>query len=182
MKNIISITVLVFSLNTICLSQKTTKNQQIIEINEIKLAFEKWVLKEIKEGKYLDKDSCFKCYGKREGTGMETFHFVFADINGDNKLDALATFNLYPCYGGNASLGQCQVLIISGENGYSVIDNFFNNLNKELGVHTIDSAASNQFFGTSYEYLKNDSPNFPSIQKRFSITYDTKNIEFIDKK
>jgi hypothetical protein len=176
---------------------KNENKQPVSEKNAIDKALQEWELNSIKNGKYAPADSCNASYfnyhekNKKldEGLGLPDstkFHFLFADINSDKRLDALITFHPMCCTCTDTTgkvTQQEQITILSSEKGYSVNDSFFQNLFPDTAkIHLdIDSAASNIFFGTEF-LLDKQATSMEEYQKSVSISYDTREIKFIKRK
>jgi hypothetical protein len=60
-------------------------------------------------------------------------HISFTNINNDNKLDALITFNPTQCDGGNALMNaQIRVLIMSNAAGYVTDDSYIDKIESQF--------------------------------------------------
>ena len=103
----------------------------------------------------------------------------FSDINGDNKLDALITFNPVQCDGGNAMMNaQSSVLVLSKGPVWITDDKYIENIeSKKDGWLSVNGVVGGTIFGTYYEYKEDDGRCCPSIKKQFSIDYKTKKLD-----
>ncbi len=170
-------------------------DQQPSEKDEIVKAFTEWSVSAVRSDVFSSADSCnpsyFKSHPKNtkldEGLGLPDsakFHFLFADINNDQHLDALVTFHPVCCTCSDTTgkvIPQIQVLIVSGEKGgYTATNSFFNNLFADsLNINIdIDSVSTNNFYGTYFKIGKQDT-SVDQYQKSISIAYDTKEMKFI---
>ncbi len=186
----------IFSILSSC-SSKKKKNQQTTEKDKIKQTLLDWTANAIKAGHYCPADSCnssyFSSHPKNEklseGLGLpdtNKFHYLFADINNDKQLDALVTFHPVCCTCSDTTgkvVPQVQVIIVSNQNGYAANDTFFYHLFADsMNINIdIDSAASNQFYGTYFKIGKQDT-SVEQYQKSISIAYNTKEMKFIKRK
>lgn len=103
----------------------------------------------------------------------------YSDINGDNKLDALITFNPVQCDGGNAMMNvRSTVLILSKGTIWITDDKYMENIeSKKDGWLSVNGVIGGTIFGTYYEYKEDDGRCCPSIRKQFSIDYKTRKLE-----
>ncbi|MBI3500967.1 MAG: hypothetical protein HY063_04155 [Bacteroidetes bacterium] len=170
--------------------------------DKIRQAFSEWVEKKLNQSNFVPKDSCNPSYVVRhlaKGKPIvdmalpenKKIKFLFADINNDNELDGLVTFRRRCCSCTvPVAMPQSQVLILSGENGYTVNDTFFVEFyqNKKYSIY-IDSIARGKFLGTTNKYIWNhhfiytDSVRSDTFKIRtFSIIYKTKEFKIITEK
>ena len=149
--------------------------------------FEQWKNDQYKKGNYATEKNCnadtvLKDGYKGPGMGIPTdIHVSFTDINSDNKLDAIITFNPDQCDGGNALMNaQIRILVLSGSKGYTADDSYIDKIERQLkkGWLNIEGAFGGHFYGTYYEYRDSDGRCCPSIKKQFSIDYKTKKLTF----
>jgi hypothetical protein len=186
----------IFSILTSCSTDKKN-NQQATEKDKIKQAVHDWIGSSVRTGHYSPADSCnasyFTTHRKNEklneGLGLpdtNKFHYLFADINNDKQLDALVTFHPVCCTCSDTTgkvVPQVQVIIMSNPSGYFANDTFFYHLFADsMNINLdMDSAASNQFYGTYFKIGKQDT-SVDQYQKSISIAYDTREIKFINRK
>ena len=195
---ILSIFLPLFGIVTIfsgCSNNKENNRKEIYK-DKIAQVFRDWKAGAIKEGHYCPVDSCNPSYFANhikneklgEGLGLpdtNKFHYLFADINNDKQVDALVTFHPVCCTCSDTTgkiVPQVQVIIISSQNGYTLNDTFFyhffvDSININIDV---DSAASNQFYGTYFKVGKHVT-SVEQYQKSISIAYDTKEMKFIQR-
>ena len=163
---------------------------------KIKLTFDNWAKEQIEKGIYFAKDSCnCEYYKMKDSLGLEAvfgyaipwdsseIHIYYAILNADSIIDALITFPIYQCDGGNATMWhQEQILVLSQGSDYVVIDNYFHKFGTNLtGFFHLDSAATKTVFGTYYEFTDNDGRCCPSIQKPIKIDLKKNEFKYIDK-
>jgi hypothetical protein len=157
------------------------------EYTQIVNKFEEWKKDRYKKGIYAterncDPDTVLKAGYKGPEMGIPIdIHISFTNINDDNKLDAIITFNPVQCDGGNALMNaQIRVLILSNSADYAADDSYIDKIESQLkkGWIIIDGALYGSFYGTYYEYKDSDGRCCPSIKKPFSIDYKTKKLTF----
>ena len=159
---------------------------------DIKAAFDNWAETEMQKGVFFAIDSCnWDYYVMRDSLGLETvsgfaipndsseIHYYYADLNGDNKKDALITFTPCQCDGGNSAMWvQYQLLVLSQGDKYFVIDNYFEKYETGSVFFHLDSVAPNTVFGTCFEFTDNDARCCPSIQRPIKINLDKNEIDW----
>lgn len=157
---------------------------------QILTRFEQWKSAQLKKGTYATEKNCNLDTVTKEGYNGPTMGIpsdidvAFTDINNDNKLDAIVTFNPDQCDGGNALMNaQIRVLILSSGVSYVTDDAYIDKIESRLkkGWLSIEKASYGTFFGTYYEYKETDGRCCPSIRRSFTIDYKTKKLEFTDK-
>jgi len=164
---------------------------------QLKRLFANWLNNEIAQGYLWASDSCYGSWLEDHnfnGTIDEMwgvpadssyYHYSYADINDDGKIDLLVTFTPEQCDGGNASMWtQIAVLIISENETYKTIASLGDGMFSSIGADSsgfiwYDSIGVNKIYGTFYNFLENDGHCCPSIEKPVIITYDTKEVVFI---
>jgi len=162
---------------------------------EIKNAFDTWTKSEIQKGNFFAMDSCNTHYFiMKDSLGLESIdglsvpddsseiNFHYADLNDDDKKDALITFTPYQCDGGNATMWvQYQLLVLSNGDNYSVIDDYFEKFNTDPGFFLLDSVSTKTVFGTYFEIKNNDSRCCPSIKRPIKIDLNKNEFTYSDK-
>jgi hypothetical protein len=163
-----------------------SKNEYILILNK----FEQWKSMQFKKGVYATENKCNPDTVIKKGYHGPTIgipndiDISFTDINNDNKLDAIITFNPDQCDGGNALMNaQIRVLILSSKAAYTTDDTYIDKIESGLkkGWLNIEKATYGTFFGTYYEYKEADGRCCPSIRRPFTIDYKTNKLEFTDK-
>lgn len=156
--------------------------------------FDAWKVNELELRHLWSADSCNSAYfttHKFEG-GLEKmwglpadsndYHFSFADINNDRKLDLMVTFNPCQCDGGNASMWtQLEVLVVSDPENYHVESLIGDGLMNSTGIDTngfywFDSIGVNMIYATYYQFKKEDNHCCPSIQLPVKLSYPDKKL------
>lgn len=164
-------------------------------IQDIKNAFDSWTKSEIEKGNFFAKDSCNGDYFvTKDSLGLESIDGIavpddssdifyhYADLNNDNKKDALITFTPYQCDGGNAIMWvQYQLLALSQGDKYLVTDNYFENFKTDPGFFHLDSVATKAVFGTYFEFKEHDGRCCPSIKRPIKIDLEKNEFIFTDK-
>jgi len=152
--------------------------------------FEQWKSTQYKKELYATEKNCIPDTVTKTGYKGPTMgipkdiDISFTDINLDNKLDAIVTFNPDQCDGGNALMNaQIRVLILSSGATYITDDSYIDKIETRLkkGWLRIEKATEGTFYGTYYEYKEMDGRCCPSIRRPFTIDYKTKKLEFIEK-
>jgi hypothetical protein len=175
--------ILIFFLGYPLILFAQSKSEYVLIVSK----FEQWKKDQYKKGKYAtdkncDPDTVLKAGYKGAEMGIPTdIHISFTNINDDNKLDAIITFNPTQCDGGNALMNaQIRILILSNVDGYTTDDSYIDKIESQFkkGWVIIDSALYGSFYGTYYEYKDSDGRCCPSIKKSFSIDYKTKKLTF----
>jgi hypothetical protein len=163
-----------------------SKNEYVQILNK----FEQWKYTQYKNGVYAAEKNCNLDIVSKDGYKGPTMgipkdtDISFTDINNDNKLDAIVTFNPYQCDGGNALMNaQIRVLILSNNVGYITDATYIDKIETRLkkGWFHIERASYGTLFGTYYEYKEIDGSCCPSIRRPFTIDYKTKKLEFVEK-
>lgn len=166
-------------------SNAQSKSEYVLIIEK----FLTWKSQQIKKGTYASDKNCNPTTVSKESykgssTGISSdIQTSFADINGDQRIDAIVTFNPFLCDGGNALMNaQIRVLILSKGTSYYTDDTYIDKIEKQYkdGWLNIERASEGTFFGTYYEYKEDDGRCCPSIKKRFTIDYKTKKLVFTD--
>ena len=182
----VKFTVVVFLLEGIFMQ---AKGQVKSEYTQIINKFEQWKAIQYKKGTYETEkrcniDSVSKESYKGSGMGIpKDINIFFTDINHDNKLDALFTFNPDQCDGGNALMNaQIRVLILSNGSTYITDDNFIDKIESKLkkGWLNIERVNDRTFYGTYYEYKDTDGRCCPSVRRPVQIDYKTKILTFLN--
>jgi hypothetical protein len=187
----IFITVLLFS----CTSRQNENLVDSQTIKDIKNAFESWTKSEIEKGKFFAMDSCNgDYYFKKDSLGLESIDgiavpndsseifYFYADLNYDNKKDALITFTPYQCDGGNAIMWvQYQLLVLSQGDKYVVTDNYFERFKTDPGFFHLTGVGTKTVFGTYFEFTDNDGRCCPSIKRPIKIDLDKNEFNYADK-
>ena len=175
--------ILFFFLGTPLIILAQSKSEYVQIVNK----FEQWKKDQYQKGNYAtekncDPDTVLKVGYKGAEMGIPTdIHISFTNINDDNKLDAIITFNPTQCDGGNALMNaQIRVLILSNAGGYTTDDSYIDKIESQFkkGWVIIDGALYGSFYGTYYEYKDSDGRCCPGIKKSFSIDYKTKKLTF----
>ena len=112
-------------------------------------------------------------------------NIYYANLNTDNIIDALIAFEPYRCDGRCGGLDkEVHLLVLSQGDNYSVIDDYFNKFNDKIGngFLYLDSIVTKTFFGTYYEYTKEDPRCCPSIQRPIKIDLETNEFQYLDNK
>ena len=165
-------------------SQTRSEYEQIVN------KFEQWKSSQIRKGIYAAEKGCTFDTVTKEGYSGPTIgvpndiDFSFTDINADNKLDAVVTFNPNQCDGGNALMNaQVRLLILSNGISYITDDTYVNKIESRFteGWFNIEKASYGTVFGTYYQYKETDGRCCPSIRRPFTIDYKTKELKFTDK-
>lgn len=154
---------------------------------QILTRYEQWKAAQYKAGNYATPANCkmevvIKESYKGPQAGIPNDISVhYSDINGDNKMDALITFNPIQCDGGNAGMNiQSRVLILSKGAVWITDDKYIDNIEAKIdkGWMSVSGVTGGTIFGTYYEYKEDDGRCCPSIKKQFSIDFKTKKLEF----
>jgi len=188
----LTITIAIFSYS--CNFNRIENYISLHEKAAIHNAFEKWKIAEIEKGNFISIDSCNLEYYEKNNpleigntnyyaipTDSSEVNYYYSDINGDNKKDALITFSPHQCDGGNATQWvQYQILVLSQNQNYSVIDNYFEKFNNYNGFFHLDSISTNSFFGTYFEFKEDDGNCCPSIKKPIKIDFRLNKLVFIE--
>jgi len=181
-----TVTGILFLLGLSCKLTAQSKSQY----SQILSKFEQWKSTQFKKGIYATEKSCNLDTMTKEGYKGPTMgiprdiDISFTDINNDNKLDAIVTFNPDQCDGGNALMNaQIRILILSSGAAYVTDDTYIDKIETRFkkGWFGIEKASYGTFFGTYYEYKETDGRCCPSIRRPFTIEYKTKKLEFTDK-
>ena len=153
--------------------------------------FEQWKVIQYKKGTYETKKRCNMDTVSKEGyngpgVGIpKDMDISFTDINNDGKLDAIVTFHLDQCDGGNALMNaQIRVLILSNGITYVTDDTFIDKIESRFkkGWLNIESATEGTFFGMYYEYKDTDGRCCPSVRRPIQIDYKTRKLTLTDSK
>jgi hypothetical protein len=164
-----------------------TKNGYVQIINK----FEQWKLTQFKSENYASDKECNPDTVTKEGyKGPEMgipkdIDISFTDINNDNIIDGLVTFNPNQCDGGNALMNaQIRVLLLSNGTSYIIDDTYIDGIENRFkkGWLSIESATDGTFYGTYFEYKDTDGRCCPGIRRPFTIDYKTKKLIFSDGK
>lgn len=175
-----------FLLTILSLSSQLTA-QTTAEYSQILNRYEQWKAAQYQAGNYCTPANCktevmLRVGYKGPDIGIpKDISIFYTDINGDNKLDALLSFNPRQCDGGNAMMNaQENLLILSKAGNYTVDDTYFDTIGSTLksGWIRINGAAGGSFSGTYTDYRDDDPRCCPSIKKDFSINYKTKQLEY----
>lgn len=117
-----------------------------------------------------------------DGQGIPSEYKIFYDdINDDNKIDALITFQPNSCGGGNALMNvEIKVLILSNGLNYIVDEQYFNNIENTFneGWIFINGLSGSDFYGTYYNYEEGDARCCPTIKRPINIDYKTSSLTF----
>lgn len=149
--------------------------------------FKQWKALQYKAGKYATEKACNpdsvlkEDYAGAEMGIPQDISVDYCDLNIDNRLDALITFNPQQCDGGNALMNaQSRVLILSKGTGYVVDDSMVDKIEEKLkkGWLIIESASYGSLYGTYYEYRESDGRCCPSIKRPFTIDYKTRKLTY----
>lgn len=154
--------------------------------------FEQWKIDQVAQGSYSKPEKCNITTVIEEGSDgidigiPEDFIISYDDLNNDGKIDALVLFQPKQCDGGGALMNaQERILIMSGPSGYTIDSTMINEIQESLtkgkwAGFFITRAKNGYIYGEYYEYRDSDSSCCPSINRRFSISYTSKEFEFID--
>lgn len=157
---------------------------------EILNEYEKWESIQYEKGIYASTDYCNPdsvmkvdyIKSDKPSIGIPTdIDISYTDINNDNKIDGVITFNPVQCDGGNALMhSQECILILSKGSKYIVDDKWFNSIDNpnDDGILHIDGAKYGKIFGTYSEY--NNGRCCPSLERKFDVEYNPKKIKYID--
>ena len=199
MNNKIVVILLMIALIFGCNTKNKDNNIDLITQQKIKTAFDDWAAKEIEKGTFFAQDSCYPSYyDTKDSLGLESvfgfaipwdsseINIYYADLNADSIKDALITFTPYQCDGGNAAMWvQYQILVLSQEDKYVVIDNYFDRFYNEsilgYGFFHLDSADTKAVFGTYFNFMDNDSRCCPSTQRPIKIDIEKNEFKYLDK-
>jgi hypothetical protein len=160
---------------------------QTPEYSQILNRYEQWKTAQYQAGKYCTPANCkvdvmLKAGYKGPTIGIpKDISIFYTDINADNKLDALISFNPQQCDGGNAMMNaQENLLILSKAGAYIVDDTYFDKIGSTLksGWININGAAGGSFYGIYTDYKDDDPRCCPSIKKEFSLDYKSKKLEY----
>jgi len=193
-RNTIFTLLIIFSLSR-CTTRQTENYLDQKTISDIKNALQSWANSKIEKGDFFAIDSCNgHYYSRKDSLGLESafglsmphdsskIFYYYADLNSDNKQDALITFTPYPCDGGNAMMWvQYQLLVLSGEEKYIVNDNYFERFNTQPGFFHLDSVGTNSVFGTYFKFTENDGRCCPSIKRPINIDLNKNEFNYADK-
>ena len=150
--------------------QQKSKHQKIIS------AFENWKNIQISLGNYQDKNN-------KLGQGFpDEIQVFYTDLNQDENVDAVISFNPILLGGGNALMNiQEKLMIVSKNENYEVDDTTLSNLERRLktGLIHISNASNSVISGDYFDYKKNDGLCFPSIHKQVEIKIKSGKVTFI---
>lgn len=168
-------------------TEKTTISNPTDKTN-IQISFQ-WFLKISPD--YCSDEDCDKAAAKWRksggdmecnlGVAKEKANYIYGDINQDGKTDAIVSFDITQCDGGNALCGRGdQVLIISTmSSDYKVIVPIFNDHNTGAWHNMTNINPDGSILSYNYLWAKNDQRCQPSIEKK--VTYRLKNGELVGK-
>ena len=151
----------------------------------------------------MPKDSCNQtfCAEQTEKTHMPyfpvafpdsgKFSFMFADVNNDNKLDGLVTFNPKCCNcSGSDFVSQSRVILLSNKETYDVNDTFFNDIkpeftDREYYLDEILGINEHGFFGTMEVQTSEVDPKdvrspMHTHRMPIEITFPARKLIFLD--
>jgi hypothetical protein len=155
------------------------------QYNKICKIFDDWKRDMIKNDEYLPIEKCNLDYIQNSGDNNawlsipDEVHFLYGDLNNDNKIDALVWFAPIQCDGGNACMYCKEVLlIISRDNNYIVDKEYINNIERKNDLILFDyySISENRIVG--YYWKQNYENRFADFKGQFSINYSTRKVEF----
>lgn len=160
------------------------------DIEQIQATFSDWqkVQIESEQGEFLAAENCTLEYvlDSKQSAMLgfpEEINFHYADINGDEKSDALITFSPKQCDGGNAAQWmQYQLLVLSERGSYSIDEIALhpNALSLLSGPYFLDSLSGTNAYGRYYEFVQGDPRCCPSINKALTIDMNTFKVELAD--
>jgi len=191
----IILTLLITSLLFSCTTRQSKNLIDPKTITDIKNAFENWTKYEIEKGNFFATDSCNRdYYVMKDSLGLEStfglsvpddtseIYYHYADLNSDNKKDALITFTPYQCDGGNATMWvQYQLLVLSQGDKYLVTDNYFERFKTDPGFFHLDSIGTKTVFGTYFEFTNNDGRCCPSIKRPIKIDLEKNELNYANR-
>jgi hypothetical protein len=168
-----------------------TVRPSLIEKTLIDKLFQNWKVTQVKNGVFFGEDSCNTSYyiktdslqlKAESGIGLpdsSEIHYLYQDLNNDNRVDALIYFTPYQCDGGNATMfTRFEILIISKGQDYYLTDNYFDSLNEgKKGFFHWDSLSQGKILGTYFEFRPNDGRCCPGIHNLASIDFDSKTVQ-----
>jgi hypothetical protein len=189
------LTLLITSLLFSCTTRQSKNLIDPKTITDIKNAFENWTKYEIEKGNFFATDSCNRdYYVMKDSLGLEStfglsvpddtseIYYHYADLNSDNKKDALITFTPYQCDGGNATMWvQYQLLVLSQGDKYLVTDNYFERFKTDPGFFHLDSIGTKTVFGTYFEFTNNDGRCCPSIKRPIKIDLEKNELNYANR-
>ena len=113
------------------------------------------------------------------GVAKEKANYIYGDINQDGKTDAIVSFDINQCDGGNALCGRGdQVLVVSSmSSDYKVFAPIFNDHNTGAWHNMTAINPDGSILSHNYLWAKNDQRCQPSIEKK--VTYRLKNGELV---
>jgi len=156
------------------------QKKELTEYDKIISAFNSWKVRQFKSGTYANEKNCNpdtmlrKDYHGPEMGIPKEINIFFCDLNNDNIIDALITFFVDQCDGGNALMNvQTKLLVLSKGTTYHVDDTYFTKIENVLksGWITIENASYGTISGTVRDYKDSDGRCCPSISKPFTLTY-----------
>jgi hypothetical protein len=167
-------------------SNKQNYKYQNENIDRIKQVFNDWKNNEIKNGHFINHDSCnWEYVSKLKINELQDIwsipselNYSFADLNNDSIIDGLISFCPDQCDGGSGSVWfRYQILIVSYKTKYDLSCFLSEGLSNQIGkskegFRFIDSIANNEIWGTYYEFKEGDAFCCPSIVKRYNEKYN----------
>lgn len=161
------------------------------EIEQIQEVFRGWQKAQIEspDGEFVAKENCNLDYViNTEVSAMlgfpEEINFYYADVNGDDKSDALITFFPVQCDGGNATMWmQYQLLVLSQKGSDYSIDEIPlhpNALSLLNGPYFLDSLSDQHAFGRYFEFVQGDARCCPSVNKTLTIDMSSFKVTLAD--
>ncbi len=155
------------------------------DLPKIQNAFKQWQQLQIEGNEFVSAGNCnYDFVTSHEEYSLvlgfpDEMEFDYADLNEDQKVDALVTFIPEQCDGGNLTAWmQYQILVLSNDSGYHVLDDFFEKvkIDTESGFYHLDSLDHQTFYGTYYDFNDDDGYCCPSIQKPLIIDFNTQKV------
>ncbi|GAB5527121.1 MAG: hypothetical protein Roseis2KO_49930 [Roseivirga sp.] len=161
------------------------------DVEQIQDAFSAWQKAQTAspDGEFVATENCNLEYVvNTEGSAMlgfpEDINFHYADVNGDDKSDALITFFPVQCDGGNAAMWmQYQLLVLSQKGSDYSIDEIPlhpNALSLLNGPYFLDSLSDQHAFGRYFEFVQGDARCCPSVNKTLTIDMSSFKVTLAD--
>ena len=140
----------------------------------------------MKRGEYLSFENCNLEFVAKEGYNGPTMGIpndirtCFTNLNDDEIIDAIITFDLTNCGGGNMNTEEIRILVLSEKDDYIIEDKYFTKFHSYFnkGLMTIDKASYGMFIGSYYQYKNSDARCCPSIRKSFTIDFQSSELLF----
>jgi hypothetical protein len=167
-------------------SQAKTEVEYILILKK----FEQWKVVQYKKGIFATELNCDLGIVTKSGyKGPERgipkdINIYYTDLNLDDKIDAVITFQPSQCDGGVAlKNAQMRLLILSKKEGYIVDDTFLDKMVNayKTGWFIVDGALYGTIYGTYYQYKNRGAKGHALISNPFSINYKTNEISITDR-